>query len=107
MIEFDYNKIMKEKTVIHCKTEKEAINLLKWADSVGLKWCSDNSYLNKNYWYEYKKDTCYNLYDGEYTKIIYYEDEDYNILSYEEALKPLTKADYNGNFNIRFMEELI
>ena len=45
MIEFDYDRIVQPNVVVHCDTEEKAINLLKWADSVGLKWCTNKKKL--------------------------------------------------------------
>ena len=108
MIEFDYDKIMQYKTVVNCKTLEQAINLLTWAHSKGLKWHDFDSYLIYNCWYEYKEDTCYNFYNGSFRCYDGCKSDNYKIYSYDEILmqKPLTKSDYTGNFNIRFMENL-
>lgn len=83
---FDYEKIMRPNTVIHCKTKEQAKELLKWADSKGLKWCDGNSYLEENNWEKHREDTCYNLCVGAYSDKRDYKDCDYIILPYEEVL---------------------
>ena len=63
MLEFDYEKIMKSNVVVHCDEECKAKNLLKWADSNGLKWGGGDIYtLTK--WTTYETLTAYNLYKG-------------------------------------------
>ena len=53
MKKFDYNKIVQPKTAVHCKIEKQANELLKWADSKGLRWADGESYLKTNEYQEY------------------------------------------------------
>ena len=82
MIEFDYDKIMRPKAVVHCDEEWKANNLLKWADSIGLT--KDNSYLINN-WHTHKKETCYNLYYGKCSFYNYYKDY-CKIYKYEDVI---------------------
>lgn len=86
IIEFDYDKIMQEKIVIHCKTKEQAINLLTWADSIDLVWESGDSYLCDNNWEDYKGNTCYNLFSGTFSDLDWYMRCRYEILSYKEAV---------------------
>ena len=85
MIKFDYEKIMQIDTVVHCDTYEKAINLLKWADSIGLKWCDSDSYLN-NAWGTYKEETCYYFYKGMYYYRNYYNMYGYKIHKYEDVI---------------------
>jgi hypothetical protein len=91
---FNYEKIMKPKTVVHCITEAQANELLKWADSKGLKWCDGSSYMEYNNWREYNQETCYYLYKGEFCDKKYYKAKGYTVLSFEEAkdLKPTVET---------------
>lgn len=87
VVEFDYDKIMREKVAINCKTEEQAKNLLKWADSKGLTWSSGISYLEKTDWYVYREYNCYDLFSGVVGLCTTApEDFGYRILSYKEAL---------------------
>lgn len=87
IVEFDYDKIMREKVAVNCKTEEQANTLLKWADSKGLKWNSGEKYLEGDWrWTVSKQNTCYNLFKGIYVSLN--ERLGYAILSYEEALLP-------------------
>nr|DAE44678.1 MAG TPA: hypothetical protein [Caudoviricetes sp.] len=50
----------KKELAIHCKTKKEANKLCKAFDKMGRIWRGNHkSYLEDNYWQNYKKDTCY------------------------------------------------
>jgi hypothetical protein len=86
MIEFDYDRIVQPNVVVHCDTEEKAINLLKWADSVGLKWCNKKSYLECNYYYMHREETCYNLYYNTYTDYNFYKYNHYKIYKYEDVI---------------------
>ena len=91
MKKFNYNKIVKELTVVHCETEEQVNELLTWADSVGLKWSTERSYLGYNNYNDYKEDTCYYLYEGEFSFLYYYKKENYTIISFDEALMGSSK----------------
>lgn len=67
----DIEKILKEKLVINCQTEKEAIELLNAADDYGLSWCNEESYKEKTSYLKYEKETCYTIHDGVYGNISY------------------------------------
>ena len=86
MRKFNYNKIIKENTVVHCKTEDQANELLTWADSVGLRWVDGESYLGSNNYNEYGDKTCYYLFENGYGDLDWCIDEDYKVIPFEEAL---------------------
>ena len=86
MIEFDYDKIMRPKAVVHCDEEWKANNLLKWADSIGLKWCSNDTYLQFTGWRRYKKNTSYDFYRGEYADCDFFIKINYTIYEYEDVI---------------------
>ena len=50
-------------TAMHCKTEEEAQIFLDYLDSVGKRWSSGDSYLDKTLW-EYGGQTCYYFNQG-------------------------------------------
>lgn len=86
MIKFK-EEILKKGVVVHCRSEEQAINLLKWADSLGYKWKNGGSYLSDTYWRCYKSSAAYEIKYGYFGPIEFFEDEEgYKILSYEEAL---------------------
>ena len=74
----------KEKLAIHCKTEEQAIKLLKEFDKIDKKWASGNSYLEVNCWNEYEEDTCYSNSNG-YTFINWYKKNNYKIYDFEDV----------------------
>lgn len=57
---------LNEKEVIHCKTEEEADAICRLMHEAGLKWVSENSYLEFNRWNEESDDDgiCYRPYSG-------------------------------------------
>ena len=54
--------------VIHCKTEKEAIECCNLADKLGFKWLSgyDGRFTDLTHWEDYREDTAYDFYEGTY-----------------------------------------
>lgn len=86
MTQFNYEKIMQPNTVVHCKTEEQAENLLKWVDSKGLKWGSGDSYLNKTRYSTYGDETCYKLQNGNFAGYDFYAEKGYNILQYDQVV---------------------
>lgn len=87
IVEFDYDKIMREDVVINCKNQCEAIQLLEWADSIGLKWNSGFSYLQYTNWHELQEEICYCIFKGGYDDLDYCKEKGYQILSYNQVLK--------------------
>ena len=87
MKKFKYKKIMKENTVVHCQSKKQAKQLLKWADSKGLRWSSNRSYLEDLNYDMYRGKTCYYLTLGFYCDSHFYKNKNYTILSFEEVIK--------------------
>lgn len=80
----------KNNIVVHCDTRDKAKDLLEWAHSKGKHWGSGDSYLAKNCWSEYEKETCYSLSTGYYgTRGCY---DGMVIMPYEDVLvKPVDK----------------
>lgn len=73
-----------ELCAIHCKTKKEAIKLLTAFDKMGKKWCNNESYLEKNEWGAYKKETCYSN-EGLYCHKVFYLDMNYKVYEFEDV----------------------
>lgn len=72
------------KIAIHCKTEEEANELLKAFDKFGEKWCSEESYLEHNYWNKNKENTCYDNMNR-FSFIKYYKSHYYKIYEFDEV----------------------
>jgi hypothetical protein len=79
---FDELYVGKNK-VVWCKTKKLAIELLKRADSLGYSWRGGKSYLDTNWWEEYRESTCYYLSQGLFTNKNSYEEEGYEIIEFK------------------------
>jgi hypothetical protein len=52
-------------TIIHCKTEREAIAICQLMHDAGLQWKDGKSYIEENKWHFYEKSTCYRPHRGE------------------------------------------
>lgn len=72
------------KTVVHCKTEAEANEVLKLADRLKFKWASNDSYLKYNFYDKYKENTCYDIVGGTYCSYKFNLIMQYNIISAQE-----------------------
>lgn len=64
---------IKVNTVIHCETEEEAERILKMAHVSGYKWVTGVSYKNNTKWEDHKEKTCYNIFNGYYSYVKYYQ----------------------------------
>lgn len=70
---------LKEKEVIQCETEAEAIRVCKLMHESGQSWATGKSYLNYNYWTVFKGNTCYNPNNNTFSNWFYYVKENYSI----------------------------
>ena len=64
---------IKKNTVIHCVTIEEAERILNIAHESGYKWTSGEGYKNNTEWEDYEEKTCYNIFDGHYGYVKFYE----------------------------------
>ncbi|MFA7628739.1 MAG: hypothetical protein WCY37_05040 [Candidatus Dojkabacteria bacterium] len=71
---------IKENTVVHCETEKEAERILGMAHELGYKWWTGKSYKNNTEWYIYKSKMCYDLLEGSYSDYYYFKNKNYTII---------------------------
>ena len=110
---FDINDY-KDDYVMHCNTEEKANAFCKYLYSVGRKWTSDCSYLEKNEWNKYKKDTCYNFnygsfcgynsYCNNYT-ILEFDNFDWSEKEKENNMKNFTKSDLQNGMVVETRED--
>lgn len=77
-----YDKLVASKTVVHCKTEEEAKQLLNWANDQGLKWLNGASYKEHTSYKAYTSDTCYDLKTGQYSGKEYFIRKNYTIIPF-------------------------
>ena len=82
MTKFRKDLILQEKTVVHCDSEKKALELLKWAKTENL-WSGGSQ---KNGYETYGEKVCYDLLEQEYSEVQDYEYIDYNILEYKDVI---------------------
>lgn len=82
-MKFDINQY-NEEYAMHCKTEDEANFFLKYLDSLGMKWCSGQRYIENTNYKDYRNKTCYCFKDGSYSNYDYFRDEGYVILEFED-----------------------
>jgi hypothetical protein len=97
ILNLSYDLIMQPETVVHCSTIEEAKELLTWADSKGLKWCDLVSYLDKDYYSDYRDQTCYNLKGGYIDCTGYFAHEGYTILEFKDLV---SKGTYTERISI-------
>lgn len=110
-MKFNWKEFMDKnnKIAVHCKTEEEAIDFCRQMDTNGMKWNSNRSYIDINYYNIYKEKTCYSN-QGEYGKIDgIYKEENYKILEWSNYMikDPIDYLKYgyvvefeNGEFGI-------
>ena len=77
---------LKENECIHCETEEQANAICKLMHEAGLEWKGGQSYLSKNYYGNYKSETCYFPIDGQYDELSYAKEEKYKIYKAEQFL---------------------
>lgn len=77
---------LKENECIHCETEEQAKAICKLMHEAGLEWKGGQSYLSKNYYENYKSETCYFTIDGQYDELSYAKEENFKIYKAEQFL---------------------
>lgn len=70
--------------VMHCKTEEETEEFCEVMHNAGMKWSSGSSYLNMNYYEDYKERTCYEFNEGCFGSKEYFMSVDYKILEWSD-----------------------
>lgn len=83
---------LKENECIHCKTKNQAKAICKLMHEAGLEWKGGESYLSKNYYGNYKSETCYFPIDGQYDELSYAKEKKYKIYKAEQFLTQETKT---------------
>lgn len=84
----EYSNTLKlhENEVVHCHTEKEAIEVLEIAHNLGYKWHTGISFIDDTCFYRYREKTCYLITSGQYCEISYCESIGKSIISAEEFI---------------------
>lgn len=73
-----------DKYTMHCNTEEKAIIFCKFLDSIGKKWCNDESYLQINEWSVYEEGMCYCFNTGGYGNFNWCVSNNYTILEFDD-----------------------
>lgn len=75
----------KRQAVIHCRTEEQALILLKAFHKMGKCWCNGQSYLDKSYWEERRENIVYSN-GGQYGNIQYSRNNHHTIFEFEDVI---------------------
>ena len=75
-----------ENTCIHCPTLELAKQVLSIFHQLGLKWCYEEYYTLNHNWDNYKGNTVYYPFEGEFTSLNYAQLIDYEIISAEKFI---------------------
>ena len=82
----EIRSLLKEGTVIHCKTLAEDNKVRNILLSYDFKW-ADTTPMSCSFWSVYKEDTCIDPFECRYTRLEYYKKNGYNIISTNEFVK--------------------
>lgn len=80
------DQITNERTAVHCSTEEEAMELFKYLDSQGRKWSSGDSYLIGKHLQVYGKNTCYDIFEGQFANLHWYKENGYEVYEFSDVL---------------------
>jgi len=83
IVKFDLKRLKGKKVVVNCRTEEQFQNYANWVSSL------KDSNTKNNYWEEDRENSCLELSSElcwSYCNTEWYEELDYEIISYEEAL---------------------
>ena len=90
IIKFDLKRLKGKKVVVNCRTKEQFGSFVNWANSLGV------DFGKHNHWEKYKEDSCLMITLDllwTYGNIELFEKEDYEIISYEEALLKESKEE--------------
>lgn len=75
---------LEDRVCMHCKTEEEANIFLGFLHSLGKTWCDGTSYLDRNNFDDYRRNTCYYFNDGTYCSTEWAVTENTKILEFSD-----------------------
>lgn len=81
---FDFDAWKDKNVCMHCKTREEAEDFCNEMHKAGLTWRSGTSYLLRNHFGAYEKQTCYCFNKGTYDNTLHAKNEGYTILEWSE-----------------------
>ena len=85
-MKFDIEKYRNGRFVMHCKTEAEARDFCNYLHSMGRRWSNGRSYLEEIHYNSYGSNTCYNFKIGQFCRIHWYTERNYNILEWSDFM---------------------
>lgn len=88
----DYKDSQNRIYAMHCKTPDEAESFCNFLHSQGRTWHGGDSYIDNNYWEDYKGDTCYLFNKGAYDYIDY-DRYWYEVLEWRNFMEDTIKED--------------
>ena len=91
-----------EHHVMHCQTQEEAQAFLEFLDSIGLRWCSGQSYLESDHYKDYGSDTCYWFHDGSYGSRGFAVNDGFTILEFGDFDWDVGEPEITMNFDELF-----
>ena len=106
---FDISKYV-GKYVMHVTTEEQDRIFREYLHSVGRKWRSGDSYLERERYDEYKNKTCYNFNNNSYDHKSHYVLNGYTILNFNDFdwsdinMKKFTKKDLKNGDVVKFRD---
>ncbi len=92
---------IKERTVVWCKTEDEAVRILTEANRLGCRWSNGRSYMDVLSWDEI--DNCYNLKGGMRGDVGYYNELGFTIINSTEIETEVNSL----GINLKAWDELV
>ncbi len=99
-----------KKIAVHCKTKEEAKDFCKQMHEHGMTWLDGESYLEDNYWENYRENICYTN-NGHYSRIGFCKKENYTILEWSDYMntekKKFTKADIKDGMVIESRDGIL
>lgn len=99
---FDWDRFKNGEIAVHCDTEGKANDFLNMCKNRNINWCTGRDVTKRNYWEDYKKDTCYCCFDGDsklgYADCEFYISEGREIIKWEvKEMKELTFKEVIAN----------
>ena len=99
---FDWDRFKNGEIAVHCDIEGKAKDFLKECKNRNINWCTGRDVTKRNYWEEYKEDTCYCCFDGDsklgYADYEFYISEGREIIKWEvKEMKELTFKEVIAN----------
>lgn len=77
---------IKRNTVVHCETLELENKVLKIYNRLNLTDIEWDLWYDSSHWYKYKKETCYNLFTGNFASVKFYMEDGYDIMAAEDFI---------------------